>query len=97
MAVKEKQWYEATNLFNDEVWHNYFFEVDSIVKYISVEPDFKNASYIEENMDDFEGNILDNYELEETIIDKTSFQKVVKELENEYKDNTRKIIKGFLG
>ena len=97
MAIKTKQWYEAYDKYSDEKpWHNYFFELGNTVKYISVEPDFRDASYIEESMEDFEINILDNYEFGETEIYGDLFYEVVKSLKKESKDNKREIIKGFL-
>lgn len=99
MAIKTKQWYEAIDKYGDEEgsWHNYFFEIGDTIKYISVEPRFKEASYIEEDVDEFEMNILDNYELEETELTDMLFHEVVKGLRDESKDNKREIIKGFLG
>lgn len=97
MKLKTQQWYEAIDKYGDEEepWHNYFFGLGDTVKYISVEPGFRDSYYIEESMDEFEMNILDNYELEETGLTTMLMNEALKGLVDESKENKRKIIKGF--
>jgi hypothetical protein len=78
MELIEKQWYEAINMFN-EVWYNYFFELEGTVKYISIEPNFSNVSYIEESEREFK-SMLGSFDFEETTISEKDERKIIRGL-----------------
>lgn len=78
MDLKTKQWYRAESMFDDEIfWYNYIFEIGNVVRYLTVESDFSDVDYMGESQEDFQDNILDSFELEETELSRDSIHKVV--------------------
>jgi hypothetical protein len=96
--LKIGTWYEAIDKYGSEEkpWSNYFFEIGDTVKYIQVEPDFKDSHYIEEDPDIFEADILENFEFEKTEMTDRLLHEIIKHLKSESNKNKREIIKGFL-
>ena len=63
------KWYIARHIFEDNVYYNYFFEIDKdIIKYLAVSAEWDNIDYIEEDLPTFKEDIFHNYEMEMTNI-----------------------------
>lgn len=78
--ISKKRWYEATDLYDDEIWINYVFTFKPEVKYLSVHAPSRTVYLIEESQEEFEDNILDNYELNEIVVSKDIKRFIIQEL-----------------
>ncbi|MFW6029769.1 MAG: hypothetical protein ACOCRO_05890 [Halanaerobiales bacterium] len=84
MAIKALQFYKAIDQYDEDEFYNFFLHVGNTMKYLSIEVATMDIQYIIEPYEEFEENILDNYELEETNINnKDQKQILIKVLRNE--------------
>ena len=63
--IKEKRIYRATDQYDNEEYYNIFFKVGDRMEYLSIEAATMDVQYIIESYEDFQNNILDNYEFED--------------------------------
>ena len=69
-GLKFNQWYEATDNFENNVYYDYFLSENSkSIKLIAFDYEGDDASIDIYKWDEFEEDIIDNYEFKETNID----------------------------